>query len=222
MAYDAATGTVVLFGGEHVFGVPVSGTWTWNGSTWTKQDPAHHPPPMFAELGSSMAYDTATRTVVLFGGHLSGHHTTNATWTWNGTDWTKQSPPTRPPVEENELLASDPATGNVILLEGYSNGSTWTWDGTNWTESPATSPGVSFSTVMAADPATGNVILVEGYSQSSTWTWNGTDWTESPAPSPPSREQEAMAADPANGTVVLYGGWNPVKEAFRHDTWTWG
>jgi hypothetical protein len=56
-----------------------------------------------------------------------------------------------------------------------------------------------------------------------TWTWNGTDWTkQDPATSLPSREQEAMAADPANGTVVLYGGWNPLKEAFRHDTWTWG
>ncbi len=134
MAYDAATGTVVLFGGEPVFGVPLSGTWTWNGSTWTKQDPAHHPPPMFADLGSSMAYDTATGTVVLFGGHLSGDHTTNATWTWDGTDWIKQSPAT----------------------------------------------------------------------------------------SLPSREQEVMAPDPANGTVVLYGGFNPMKEAFRDDTWTWG
>src|SRR5215469_11958565 len=63
MAYDAATKTVVLFGGDdgksHNFG----DTWTWNGSTWTKQAPAAHPA---ARYGAAMAYDAATKTVVLF------------------------------------------------------------------------------------------------------------------------------------------------------------
>src|SRR5215472_5213859 len=43
MAYDAATGNVVLFGGGNNRG-GLSDTWTWNGSTWTKQNPAAHPP----------------------------------------------------------------------------------------------------------------------------------------------------------------------------------
>src|SRR5215472_2293652 len=42
MAYDPATGTVVMFGGyAHGY---LSSTWTWNGSTWTRQAPAAHPP----------------------------------------------------------------------------------------------------------------------------------------------------------------------------------
>ena len=44
MAYDAATGTVVLFGG--VFGGShgeEDDTWTWDGSTWTKQAPGDQP-----------------------------------------------------------------------------------------------------------------------------------------------------------------------------------
>ena len=36
MAYDAATQTVVLFKGSY----PHGQTWTWNGSTWTRQHPA--------------------------------------------------------------------------------------------------------------------------------------------------------------------------------------
>ena len=37
MAYDAATGNVVLFGlGKRSV---LDGTWTWDGSTWTKQAP---------------------------------------------------------------------------------------------------------------------------------------------------------------------------------------
>jgi hypothetical protein len=56
MAYDAATGTVVLFGGggNHDLG----DTWTWDGTTWTQQAPATHPA---ARLSASMAYDAATR-----------------------------------------------------------------------------------------------------------------------------------------------------------------
>ena len=64
MAYDAANHTVVVFTNataHSVFGE----TWTWDGSTWTKQTTAAHPP---ARYEASMAYDAATSTVVLFGG----------------------------------------------------------------------------------------------------------------------------------------------------------
>ena len=54
MAYDAATGTTVLFGGAtdccHLFG----DTWTWDGSAWTKRAPASHPS---ARYSAAMAYD---------------------------------------------------------------------------------------------------------------------------------------------------------------------
>jgi hypothetical protein len=36
MAYDAATGTIVLFGDD-------GSTWTWDGSTWTRQAPPGQP-----------------------------------------------------------------------------------------------------------------------------------------------------------------------------------
>ena len=39
-AGDAATGTVVLFGGCNSSACLFDDTWTWNGSTWTKQAPA--------------------------------------------------------------------------------------------------------------------------------------------------------------------------------------
>ena len=65
MAYDAATGTIVLFGGNNANSPPVGDTWTWDGSTWTKQAPATSPS---AREVASMAYDAATGTIVLFGG----------------------------------------------------------------------------------------------------------------------------------------------------------
>jgi hypothetical protein len=39
MAYDAAAGTVVMFGGDGLNGA-LNDTWTWNGSDWTQQTPA--------------------------------------------------------------------------------------------------------------------------------------------------------------------------------------
>ena len=66
MAYDAATGTVVLFGGDGSSG-DLGDTWTWNGTTWTEQTPATSPP---ARESATMAYDAATGTVVLFGGQI--------------------------------------------------------------------------------------------------------------------------------------------------------
>jgi hypothetical protein len=79
MAYDAATGTIVLFGGEGPHGV-LSGTWTWDGSTWTRQAPATHPS---AREDAAMAYDAATHTIVLFGGSIGAD--VGDTWTWNSS-----------------------------------------------------------------------------------------------------------------------------------------
>jgi hypothetical protein len=77
MAYDAATGTAVLFGG---YGRGVLGdTWTWNGTTWAKQAPAAHPT---ARVDAAMAYDAATSTTVLFGG------IGNSPGSWLGDTWT--------------------------------------------------------------------------------------------------------------------------------------
>ena len=42
MAYDPATGNMVLFGGDGSSGY-LGDTWTWNGITWTERPPA---PPL--------------------------------------------------------------------------------------------------------------------------------------------------------------------------------
>ena len=75
MAYDAATGTVVLFAAGS--GNAAGDTWVWNGSTWIKQHPATSPP---ARNYASMAYDAATSNIVLFGGANGGW--LGDTWTW--------------------------------------------------------------------------------------------------------------------------------------------
>jgi hypothetical protein len=81
MAYDAATGTVVLFSGDTLHSAP-DDTWTWDGTTWTEQAPATSPPGL---VSAAMAYDAATGTLVLFGGYTNGVHAVRdsaETWTW--------------------------------------------------------------------------------------------------------------------------------------------
>jgi hypothetical protein len=238
MAYDAATKTVVLFGGVSAADPNgLNDTWTWNGTTWTEQHPATSPP---ARYWATMAYDTATKTVVLFGGvNLADPSGLNDTWTWNGTTWTEQHPATSPPAQYVPSMASDAANGSVVLFNGIVTGisgdtnDTWTWNGTTWTEHHPV-PGLTtrWSASMAYDAATATVVLFGGGTDSclydATWTWNGTTWTEQhPATSPSPRWQAVMAYDAATGTVALFGGETNTtgcKGPYRllQQTWTWG
>ncbi len=77
MAYDPATGNVVLFGGNDD-AARSSDTWTWNGTTWTQQSPATSPPPAVRRVDGLRP---GHRHVVLFGGQ--GNTTMlDDTWTW--------------------------------------------------------------------------------------------------------------------------------------------
>jgi hypothetical protein len=132
MAYDAATGNVVLFGaGQAGTTVHFAGTWTWDGSAWTKQHPASHPEEAGFGGPPPMAYDAATSTVVLWD---SGFHGGDRdTWTWDGTTWTRQTPASSPSARSVAAMTYDAATGNVVLFGGQSTrrgkflDDTWTW-----------------------------------------------------------------------------------------------
>ncbi len=218
MAYDPATGATVLFGGSST-----NDTWTWNGSTWTRQFPATSPE---ARTDASMAYDASIGKIVLFGGEgfsASGPPLLDDTWIWSGTDWIQQSPTISPPARSGASMAYDATTGTLVLFGGISmttmdryatDNDTWTFDGSTWTlEEPASVPTARFGASMAYDASTGNVLLFGGFEvtpSSDTWIWNGTTWAElAPASSPPPRFDASMAYDTSNGTIVLFGGLGP-------------
>jgi len=238
MAYDAATSDVVLFGGLATEPQPNANTvlegdtWNWNGTNWSKQSPITSPP---ARLGASMVYDAATGNIVLFGGQLSAGVSclpgpppctptppafANDTWTWNGTNWTEQSPITSPPARYLATMTYDAATGNTVLFGGVGTSGdlsdTWTWDGTNWTEqSPGTSPPARDSAVMDFDPATNAVVLFGGEGPSGdngiylgdTWIWDGSNWTKQSLATSPSARYGANMVFDSSGNEVLFGGF---------------
>lgn len=243
MAYDPTTKTVLLFGGFGLVsgGPPADGgtysgfsdTWSWNGTTWTKLSPASNPGSDSLE-SDSMAYDPATKTVLLFdGGECNSCGGQGQTWSWNGATWTRLSPPTSPPASGwSSAMAYDPATATMLLFDGGEcspcsglKGQTWSWNGTTWARlfSPA-SPRASGGWSMAYDPATATVLLFGGMGYGypavtaldETWSWSGTTWTKlSPAGSPPPGGA-SMAYDPGMKAMLFAaeGYWQ------LYDTWT--
>jgi hypothetical protein len=233
MAYDAAHGTTVLFGGAgsgNGFDQPDLGdTWEWDGTTWAERTPAASPSPRW---GHAMAYDVAGREVILFGGAWGDGLSADA-WAWDGTTWTERRPPF-PATRESHAIAFDGARGKTVLFGGLGGqpstavdpdlADTWEWDGTRWTErTPSQSPPGRFGHGMAFDGTRKRTVLFggawEAYDSSNeahatalsdTWEWDGTNWTlRTPPTSPSQRADHAMAFDSARGVTVLFGGVLP-------------
>ena len=91
MAYDAASGQVIMFGGTESFGDTVAGTWLWNGSNWHLAKPLTKPPAMSF---TAMAYDEAIGQVIMIGSGNIPESATNPyeTWAWNGRNWVALHP----------------------------------------------------------------------------------------------------------------------------------
>jgi hypothetical protein len=116
MAYDDATGQLVLYGGNSLSGF-LSDTWTWNGTTWHQRTPAHNPG---AIINAAMAYDPALQALVLFGGQsASGLGSTPGpapVWKWNGSDWVQLTGATGPAGVVWPSMAYDPDHGQLLIL----------------------------------------------------------------------------------------------------------
>lgn len=235
MVYDAGREETVLFGG---YGLSADGggtialrdTWVWNGTIWRQAMPPAAPTP---RAFAAMAYDRVRGKVVLFGGR--GISDTGEpfsylgdTWTWDGNNWTRESPAVAPAARNSAGMVFDEARGETLLFGGDAGGSsaseTWTWDGAAWTQrSPTRAPQARTDFGIAYDPIRQRVVVFSGVDQAlfhDTWVWDGSDWTQvTPAEQPEARFSPAAAFDRSVGQVVLYGGHRITY--FGADTWGW-
>ena len=217
MAYDGASGQLLLFGGYASL-VYFNDTWAWNGTTWTQLSPTNSPP---GRENATMAYDAATKQLVLFGGQASSGFLDD-TWTWDGTTWTEQSPTASPPAEQYGAMAFDPHTGQLLYVDG--GGNTWNWNGATWMLlAPAARPTAPrFAPALAYDAGTGQLALFGGFTLTGnlndTWTWNGTTWSEhAPITNPPGFNGgfPTLADDPAADQLILVG-FSSVEESWLY------
>jgi uncharacterized protein (TIGR03437 family) len=153
MAYDSAHGLTVLFGGWNAGGTYFGDTWVWDGTNWSQKMPQHNPP---ARQGHSMAYDSKSGQVVMFGGVASdGMTLLGDTWTWNGTDWTKQSPSASPPGTNSPALAYDSMNDQTVLFGGFASGK---FSANTWTFAAGAAAPVVNAVVNGASFANGGVV----------------------------------------------------------------
>ncbi|MEZ4364801.1 MAG: DUF4215 domain-containing protein [Kofleriaceae bacterium] len=229
LAYDAARGRVVMFGGTDVSGALLDETWEWTGAAWVQVLPRESPP---ARADAAMAYAPTLGGVILFGGGLAVGELRD-TWRWDGAGWYPVESAARPSVRRAAAMAFDGRRGVVELCGGQVVGpppqvrsDCWTLDGSGWTEVTTATPSARFGAAMASDPVRGELVLFGGRTQlagllADTWRRGVDGWEDvSPGVAPSPRQAHAMAFDAAAGGIVLFGGMT-FSNSLLADTWRW-
>lgn len=247
MAFDEATGQLVMFGpsvndGECLPNI----TWTWDGANWAGHQLPIAPPQRDS---ATMAYDGATKQVILFGGggYDPGCHTVASenlrdTWAWNGSIWVQQHPATVPP--NGGCAAYDAETKQFIMATGFADFNsgvslqTWSWTGATWALLAPASAVPNGGCSMTYDAARKVIVMIVADASTDvqqTWTWSGATWTpQADLPSPPivsSGTIPPITFDTDTGNDLVYVGLTPpcVGVGPSHNftctdsdqTWSW-
>jgi hypothetical protein len=163
-AYDESRGRLVLFGGyQFVTGKNgvVGDTWEWDGTTWTQVEEIGPAP----RQRHSMAYDSAKKRIVLFGGQVrtgGADQPVNDTWEWDGTRWT-QVADTGPTARARAAMTS--IGGGLVLHGGDSQQTfddTWQWSSGTWLKVQDIGPSARRAHAMSYDTARNAVVLFGG------------------------------------------------------------
>jgi Galactose oxidase, central domain len=230
VAIAAACGVVVGLGPSSIGRAGATAPPTWS------QLPASSGGPT-ERSNVSIAYDAASRQLVLFGGNCAGtqYVCVANTWVWKGTSWSRVvAGRTHPSARWGASMAYDASSKQLILFGGFGGGrvlnDTWDWTGTTWKRlRPASSPPSRLSAAMTYDPRLSRLILFAGSGgsppaqPSDTWSWNGRTW------SPLSRTvspgigliSASMAYDPMSRQLLLFGGGGGYRVGDQSDTCVW-
>jgi hypothetical protein len=223
LAYDAADGYLLLFGGGvgTVSGYatyhPVNYTWAYDASSdvWTNESRTRAPP---ASDQWAMAYDPAGGYVVAFGGG------SNQTWAYAHGAWTELNPMVSPRARYLPCMAYDSEDGYVLLFGGSASISyssvlddTWSFSAGSWTNrTQATSPPGGGGCSLSNDARTGPLVEFGGWAHpadfdpttNETWEYGSGQWTEIRTNNIPTGRYGGMLSFiPACGCDLLFGGF---------------
>ncbi len=216
MAYDAKSGTTLLFGGYSGGGKVLGDTWQWDGKDWKQFKPTVSPS---ARVGSAMAYDSARGKIVLFGGR-GKTGLLQDTWEWDGKAWTQRHPKLSPSKTSAHAMTYDPLRKKMFLLDAQSRG-TWAWDGTNWKQLKSIAPPPQIIGSLVFD-ATRNTILFFpffGAASPQIWEWDGKTWKQLKTLTSPTRMDwfRVVYNDHRKRTHL----WGRVSRSTRFESWEW-
>lgn len=238
MAYDAARGVTVLFGGSDSFGNPLQETWLYDGTNWTQAAPAASPP---SRVNHAMVYDSVSQQVLLYGGRDGGSTAAGSDvfykdfWAWNGVNWTQLGGvPTNMPALYGHTMACDTNRGVTVLYGGGNwdfkwdsfyqmsrwsqvyNTNTWEWAGTTWSNRNLSLQALAVYDVtlpMVHDSGRQRILAV---SQSQgLYAYNGASWVKTNAVG----KYGPMAYDAARQELVVLPGAASDTRASGASTW---
>lgn len=145
--------------------------------------------------GAAMAYDPASRRLVLFGGD-GGAGVLGDSWEWDGGAWRPLRPAASPPARAGHAMSFDPQRGRPILFGGVGAGGQvlgdlWEYLGAEagWRLIDAAGPAPRSLAAMAPAPISGpeggavpGVLLfgglgADGAPLGDSWTWDGRAFT---------------------------------------------
>lgn len=211
MTWSPKNRAVLLHGGLDSR-IAYGDTWLFDGA-WRQLDPRGTTGVKTDHAGS----EDRNGNIVIFGGTTQhGGPSSDDTWLWDGSDWTRVRLDVHPSARVFAGIAYDPLRG-VVVLGGED---TWEWDGDRWTmvASAENTPGRENFT-MWFDPALGKVVLYGGGDRTGSndttnthddcWTWDGVRWEQlylPRSPTPGRREAYTAAFDSRRGELVLFSG----------------
>jgi hypothetical protein len=222
MAYDAADGYVVVWGGEPRTRpyLDTNSTWTFANDTWTNRTGTGAAPFGYGG-GASMVYDSTDGTVLLEATNLS--FSGERTWAYHAGTWTELFPSHQPTPRWYATMAFDPLLNETVLFGGLGLtpeggelwlADTWVYSHGDWSQvaTGTSSTTAQFSQSMTFDPLTGQVVLVTdalsppvlGRYDFQTFVFNGTGWVEQAATFPYDAFGgfSTLTFDPAFGGLV--------------------
>ncbi|MFZ0891050.1 MAG: PKD domain-containing protein [Thermoplasmata archaeon] len=246
LAYDAALGKVVLFGGLNATGGYSDYTWTYHAMSWTNVTATAGTPPSPRVLPAFSA-DSTNGQLVLFGGRSTAFTWLQDTWTFGNGTWVNVTSTLAfaMPLILNPVLTDDPA-GHGALLFGaavwgvaahpttfiFANGA---WQ--NLTPSLLVSPngpyygaGIyvsSLSAVLVVSAAQYNASGSVVFSPE-TWEFTGGAWVNvtnfvGTVADATGGLLPGIAADPVDQSIILFGGNRTLAllppPAYSNYTW---
>jgi hypothetical protein len=172
-AYDPISKQVILFGQSAQGGE--AQTWGWDGKSWQLLRPTLSPSGRY---GVSMAFDSATNRLLLFGGDQN-LGAIGETWAWDGSTWEQLAPAKSPSPRYLAAMGSTGPTPGLVLFGGADRnqvyGDTWKWDGNTWTQlAPSHTPHISLFPTAFDTGSQLELIASNG----EVWAWDGTDWSK--------------------------------------------
>jgi hypothetical protein len=234
MVYDPAIDRVILFGGYGEDG-PLKDTWAYDAqaNAWTNLEPGGSVPA--ARYGHSMVYDSATETVILYGGRDEDGRPIGGMWSYNPStnSWAELEPTLRPDgVDISMWAGGQPIVsigGRVILPGAWSyEASSHLW---NYLDPEGPTPPEAADPGMAYDSADAMVIAFGGMAPGSSVRVFGDTWAYDPGqdrwlplepsgPLPSARCSTGMVYDAKRGQVIMFGGYAGSGAALN-DTWAY-